>query len=125
MTGMARSGGRDAECARTLGRELGRRGWDARGRPGVRLGGNRRLATRPTGTGTSTRPSTNPPNELTLVGGTPQTAQLQSAFATPLQVALGNSNGCPVTTAVAGTPVTFTAPAGGASGTFAASGSTR
>ena len=34
-----------------------------------------------------------------------------------------NTNGCPVTTAEAGVPVTFTAPASGASGTFSASGS--
>ena len=59
-------------------------------------------------------PSSNPPNELVLVGGTPQTAQLDTAFANPLQVALANTNGCPVTTAVTGTPVTFTAPASGA-----------
>ena len=41
----------------------------------------------------------------------------------PLQVTLANTNGCPVTTAAAGVPVTFSAPASGASGTFAASGS--
>ena len=38
-------------------------------------------------------------------------------------MALANTNGCPMTTAVAGIPVTFTAPASGASGTFSASGS--
>ena len=58
-----------------------------------------------------------------LVGGTPQTAQLDTAFANPLQVELANSDGCPITTTVTGTPVTFTAPASGASATFAASGS--
>src|ERR1700721_1103797 len=47
-------------------------------------------------------PSSNPPNRLTLVGGTPQSATLGSAFATNLQVAFTNSNGCPVTSAVAG-----------------------
>jgi hypothetical protein len=77
----------------------------------------------PTGTGTSNCPSTNPPNQLTLVAGTPQTAILQSAFATGLQVALSNSDGCPVTSAAAGVPVTFSAPSSGASGVFSASGS--
>ncbi len=78
----------------------------------------------PTGdTGNSSCPSTNAPNELVLAGGTPQTAPLETGFANPLQVALANTNGCPITTAVTGTPVTFTAPASGASATFAASGS--
>ena len=67
-------------------------------------------------------PASNPPNELALAGGTPQTAQLDTAFAEPLQVTLANTNGCPVTAAV-GTPITFAAPAGGASGSFEASGS--
>jgi protocatechuate 3,4-dioxygenase beta subunit len=67
-------------------------------------------------------PASNPPNELMLGGGTPQTAQLDTAFDGPLQVALANSNGCPVTSVV-GTPVTFTAPSSGASGRFATSGS--
>jgi protocatechuate 3,4-dioxygenase beta subunit len=79
--------------------------------------------TEPTGTGTSNCPSSNPPNQMTLVAGTPQTAILQSAFATGLQVALSNSDGCPVTSAAAGIPVTFSAPAGGASGVFSTSGS--
>ncbi len=78
--------------------------------------------TSPTGTGTSNCPSSNPPNQLTLVAGTPQTTTLQGAFASGLQVALSNSNGCPVTNG-AGVPVTFSAPSGGASGTFAASNS--
>jgi protocatechuate 3,4-dioxygenase beta subunit len=68
-------------------------------------------------------PAANPPNTLTLVSGTPQTAQLGAAFANGLQVTLANTNGCPVTTAVAGVPITFTAPVSGASGTFSASGS--
>ena len=68
-------------------------------------------------------PSSNPPNEMTLVAGTPQTALLGSAFATALQVALSNSDGCPVSSAAAGIPVTFSAPAAGASGTFSSSGS--
>ena len=69
----------------------------------------------------SSCPAPNPPNELILEGGTPQTAQLNTGFGNPLQVALANSDGCPVT-AVVGTPVTFTAPASGASGRFATSG---
>jgi hypothetical protein len=79
--------------------------------------------TSPTGAGTSSCPPSNPPNQLTLVAGTPQTAILQSAFATGLQVALTNSNGCPVTSAAAGIPVTFSAPAAGASGLFSTSAS--
>ena len=79
--------------------------------------------TSPTGTGSSNCPSSNPPNQMTLVAGTPQTAILGSAFATGLQVALSNSDGCPVTSAAAGIPVTFSAPAIGASGVFSTSGS--
>ena len=72
--------------------------------------------------GGSSCPTSNPPNELTLGGGTPQTAQLNTAFGGSLQVALANTNGCPVTSVV-GTPITFTAPPSGASGRFATSGS--
>ena len=79
--------------------------------------------TSPTGTGTSNCPSSNPPNQMTLVAGTPQTAILQSAFASGLQVALTNSDGCPVTSATAGIPVTFSAPSSGASGVFSTSAS--
>jgi hypothetical protein len=68
-------------------------------------------------------PSHNPPSELALTAGTPQTATLGTPFATNLQVAFTNSNGCPVTTAVAGVPVTFSAPSTGAGGLFSASGS--
>jgi len=68
-------------------------------------------------------PSSDPPNQMTLVAGTPQTAILGSAFASDLQVALTNSDGCPVTSAAAGIPVTFSAPASGASGVFSTSGS--
>jgi len=74
-------------------------------------------------TGTSGCPSSNPPNQMTLVAGTPQTAILGTAFATGLQVALSKSDGCPVTSAAAGIPVTFSAPASGASGVFSNSGS--
>ena len=77
----------------------------------------------PSGNPNSTQacPSSNAPNELVLVAGTPQTAQLDTTF-TGLEVQLANTNGCAITTAPAGTPVTFTAPATGASATFAASG---
>jgi adhesin/invasin len=67
-------------------------------------------------------PISNQPNMLKLADGSPQTAQLGKPFQTNLQVALANSNGCPVTGSLAGTPVTFVAPSGGASGTFASSG---
>ena len=78
----------------------------------------------PSGAGASPAcPASNPPNALALVSGTPQTAQLDTAFASALQVTLANTNGCPVTTGTAGVPITFTAPAAGPSGTFSASGS--
>jgi hypothetical protein len=72
--------------------------------------------------GTSSCPSSNPPNELTLLAGTPQITTLDTAFVTGLQVALANSDGCPVTGA-AGVAVTFSAPSSGPSGVFAGSGS--
>ena len=87
-------------------------------RPAVAAGGT-------TSTGPSC-PASNPPDELTLGGGTPQTTKLDSPFAGSFQVVLANSDGCPVTTPEAGTTVTFSAPANGsttASGVFAASGS--
>jgi len=93
------------------------------GGPAFASGATGGSPTEPTGTGTSNCPSSNPPNQLTLVAGTPQTAILQSAFATGLQVALTNSNGCAVTSGAAGIPVTFNAPASGASGVFSTSGS--
>jgi hypothetical protein len=67
-------------------------------------------------------PASNPPNQVTLVAGTPQTTTLDTAFATGLQVALTNSDGCAVTGA-AGVAVTFSAPSSGASGVFSGSGS--
>lgn len=70
-------------------------------------------------------PSSNPPNMLRLVAGSPQTAQLERPFQTNLQVALANSNGCPLTGPLAGISVDFSAPDSGASGTFAASGTNR
>jgi hypothetical protein len=77
----------------------------------------------PSEPGNAACPSLNPPNTLTLAAGTPQSTMLGSAFTTNLQVTFTNSNGCPLTTAVAGIPVTFSAPFVGASGLFSASGS--
>jgi hypothetical protein len=94
---------------------------------GVLAGGSATAAGETQGTGSPSSstgtscPSSNPPNAIALIAGTPQSATLQSAFATGLQVALTNSNGCAVTGA-AGTPVTFAAPSSGASGSFSASG---
>jgi adhesin/invasin len=68
-------------------------------------------------------PTDNPPNELVLAGGSSQTAQLGKQFPADLQVQLANTNGCPLTGNLAGYDVTFDAPAGGASGIFAANGS--
>jgi adhesin/invasin len=63
-------------------------------------------------------PATNPPNELVLAGGSPQTAQLDTKFDATLQVALANTNGCTLTGQLAGVSVEFDAPSSGASGTF-------
>src|SRR5260370_30718342 len=68
-------------------------------------------------------PTSNPPNELVLVGGSGQQAQLGKQFAQNLQVALANTNGCPLTGNLAGVTVNFDAPGSGASGVFAGSGS--
>jgi adhesin/invasin len=70
-----------------------------------------------------TCPTSNPPNELTLVGGSPQTAKLRQPFDEMFQVALANTNGCSVTINETGVAVTFAAPSSGATGTFSASGS--
>jgi protocatechuate 3,4-dioxygenase beta subunit len=86
------------------------------------LGGSA-AAAGPTTTAAPACPAYNPPNTMTLVAGTPQSAQLGTPYATDLQVSISNSNGCPVTTGPAGIPVTFTAPSSGPSGTFASSGS--
>jgi adhesin/invasin len=67
-------------------------------------------------------PQSTVPNAMTLVAGTPQTATLNSAYASGLQVALTNTDGCAVTSGAAGVAVTFTAPSSGASGAFSASG---
>jgi protocatechuate 3,4-dioxygenase beta subunit len=71
---------------------------------------------------TSACPTYNPPNTLTLAGGTPQSAKLGAAFNTNLEVTLVNSNGCPITTPLAGIAVTFVAPSSGPTGTFSSSG---
>lgn len=68
-------------------------------------------------------PSSNPPNELVLYGGSGQTAQLGTAFPAKLQAQLANTNGCAVTGDLAGIDVEFDAPDSGASGIFAGSGS--
>jgi hypothetical protein len=75
----------------------------------------------PGGGSGSNCPAATSPNAMTLVGGTPQTAPLNSAYATGLQVALTNSDGCAVTSGAAGVAVTFTAPTSGASGVFSSS----
>jgi hypothetical protein len=58
-----------------------------------------------------------------LAAGTPQSAKLGTPFSDTLQVALTNTNGCLITTPLAGIAVTFAAPGSGPSGTFLASGS--
>jgi hypothetical protein len=78
--------------------------------------------TAPTTGGTSPPPKCKP-NTLKLAAGSPQTAKVGSAFATDLQVALANKSGCTLTGSWSGVSVTFSAPSGGASGTFASTGS--
>jgi protocatechuate 3,4-dioxygenase beta subunit len=58
---------------------------------------------------------------VTLVAGSLQTAELDTPFVDGLAVALANTDGCPVSSPVAGTPVTFTAPPSGPSGRFSGS----
>ncbi len=125
MTGIARLGGgvRRVGLGLILAASLGTVVGMVVGGPAFASGETGGSPTEPTGTGTSNCPSSNPPNQMTLVVGTPQTAILQSAFASGLQVALSNSDGCPVTSAAAGIPVTFSAPSSGASGVFSTSGS--
>ncbi len=67
-------------------------------------------------------PASNPPNELVLAGGSGQQAQLGKPFGESFQVALANTNGCPVTGNLAGVSVQFDAPGSGASGIFSSSG---
>ena len=124
MTGIARLGGgvRKVGLGLILAASLGTVVGMVVGGPAFASGESGGSPTEPTGTGTSNCPSSNPPNQLTLVAGTPQTTTLGTAFASGLQVALTNSDGCAVTGA-AGMPVTFSAPASGASGRFSASNS--
>jgi protocatechuate 3,4-dioxygenase beta subunit len=72
----------------------------------------------------NTCPAVNLPDELVVMGGSGQTAQLGHPFGNPLQVALANSNGCPLTGHLAAVNVDFYAPSSGASGTFASTGTT-
>ena len=67
-------------------------------------------------------PASNRPNTLRLATGTLQTAKLGKPFQTNLQVALANTNGCPLTGSLAGIAVTFIAPGADASGTFSSTG---
>ncbi len=85
------------------------------------LAGGAAATGEPGGGSSSNCPATTSPNAMTLVGGTPQTATLNSAYASGLQVALTNTDGCAVTSGAAGVAVTFTAPSSGASGVFSAS----
>ena len=55
------------------------------------------------------------PASIIVSGGTPQSASVTTAFASPFAATVRNSAGNPVS----GVAVTFTAPASGASGTFA------
>ena len=57
---------------------------------------------------------------ITATSGTPQTTQINTAFAAPLAARLTNLGGSPL----AGVLVTFAAPTSGASGTFAGGGTT-
>jgi protocatechuate 3,4-dioxygenase beta subunit len=74
-------------------------------------------------TAADTCPTYNAPNTLLLSGGTPQSTKLGAMFGDNLQVTLANTNGCPLTTPVAGLAITFVAPSTGPSGTFSSSGS--
>jgi protocatechuate 3,4-dioxygenase beta subunit len=82
------------------------------------LGSNVARAT----SGDPTCPTYNPPTELVLAAGTPQSAQLGTPFRTPFRVALAAANGCPMTTPLSGVAVTFVAPDAGPSGIFSDSG---
>lgn len=73
----------------------------------------------------SSCPSWNPPNAIELAGGSAQTGQLGKPFQASLQVKLTNTNGCALTTDLAGIYISFVAPTTGASGTFATNGSKR
>lgn len=81
------------------------------------------VASVPAAAHTTACAATNHPNEIVIEGGSGQTAQLGKPFQENLQVALANTNGCPLTGNLAGINVDFDAPASGASGTFAGAGS--
>ena len=70
-------------------------------------------------------PSWNPPNAIELAAGSAQTGQLGKPFQAAMQVKLASTNGCPLTTDLAGIYISFAAPTTGASGTFASNGSKR
>jgi protocatechuate 3,4-dioxygenase beta subunit len=80
-------------------------------------------APKPAAGGSTACPASNPPNMVAITGGSSQTTQLGKPFQTNLQVALANSNGCPLTGQLAGVSIDFVAPTSGASGTFASSAS--
>jgi hypothetical protein len=67
-------------------------------------------------------PDSNPPDEIVLVAGSSQTAQLGQPLQTNFQVKLANHDGCPLTGSFAGVTVTFDGPDSGPSGIFAGSG---
>lgn len=74
---------------------------------------------------TNACPTKNRPNELVVVGGSLQIAQLGKPFGQPFSVALANTNGCPLTGNLAGETIHFDAPGAGASGYFPSAGSTQ
>ena len=63
-----------------------------------------------------TCPTYNPPNALSLAGGTPQSATILAPFAQQLQATVLDTHDNPV----GGVTVTFTAPSSGASATLSA-----
>lgn len=80
------------------------------------------LSTGTASAGRASCPDSNPPNEIVLVSGGGQTAQLGTPFQTNFQVRLANRNGCPLTGILAGVNVTFDGPDFGPSGVFSGSG---
>jgi hypothetical protein len=75
------------------------------------------------GSATATFSLTNqvgPPASVTATAGTPQSVLIDNPFATALQAMVADAGG----NALSGMTVTFTAPASGASGTFAGGGTT-
>src|SRR5262249_2119179 len=99
---------------------------------GAALGGSPAAAgTPPAGPTAPAGPLPNPPDPTAPLRGpppspdarTPQSTKLGQPYATDLQVSISNTNGCPVTTGLAGLAVTFAAPESGPSGRFASSGS--